>query len=142
MRNGRVFGEILAKYKRAWEKRNPDLAMELFTSDATYREDPFDSGPMRGLREIRDYWAEVPKFQKSIRFNYGPVFRLGSSKVWGTEWSARYTKVATGEKVRLRGVLFCELRGKNVRRFWEYWHIRGGKPSFRARVSKKRLRRT
>src|SRR3989304_1505550 len=81
MQDGRVFRRILVKYKRAWERRDPRLAMELFTPDATYREDPFDERPMRGLGEIRDYWARVP-------------------------------------------------------RFWEYWHVRGGKPSFRARTLK------
>lgn len=136
MGNGRVFSLILTKYKRAWETRDPDLAMELFTSDATYREDPFDKRSMRGLREIRDYWARVPKFQKNIRLTYGAVFRLGQSKVWGAEWSAHYTKLKTRERVRLRGVLFCELRGSKIRRFWEYWHIRGGKPSFRAKTAK------
>jgi hypothetical protein len=132
MRNGRVFNRILSKYKKAWEKRDPQLATELFTPDATYREDPFDKRPMRGIREIRDYWTKVPKFQRNIRFSHGPVFRVGRSRVWGTEWSASYTKVQTGERIRLRGVLFCELASRRVRRFWEYWHASGGKPSFRA----------
>ncbi len=136
MNQKNVCQRVLEKYKKAWETRSPDLAMELFTRDATYREDPFDPRPMRGLREIRDYWAEVPKFQKNISFTHGPVFQIGRSRVWGTEWSARYTKVQTGEKVKLKGVLFCELRGESIRRFWEYWHIRGGKPSFRAKNSK------
>ena len=82
------FEQILAKYKKAWETRDPDMAMELFTPDATYREDPFDRKPMRGLQQIHDYWAQVPKFQKNIRFSHGPTFRLGQSKVWGAEWSA------------------------------------------------------
>ena len=133
-----MFHRVLAKYKKAWETRDPNVALELFTSDATYREDPFDRKPMRGLGEIRDYWAEVPKFQKNISFSYGPVFRLVPSRVWGAEWSARYTKVKTGERIRLRGVLFCELRGPKVRRFWEYWHIRGGAPSFRAKASQEK----
>jgi len=127
-----MFSLILAKYKRAWEKRDPRLAMELFTPDATYREDPFDRRPMRGLREIEDYWAKVPRFQKNIRFTHGPVFRLGQSRLWGTEWSASYTKVQTGETIRLGGVMFCELRRDKIRRFREYWHVGGGEPSFRA----------
>ncbi len=131
-----IFQRVLADYKKAWETRDPDLAIRLFTPDATYQEDPFDTRPMRGLREIRDYWAEVPKFQKDISFTYGPVFRLGQSRVWGAEWFARYTMVKTGERVKLKGLLFCELRGERIRRFWEYWHIRGGKPSFRAKTSK------
>lgn len=135
MNRGIVFERILAKYKKAWEARDPDRAIRLFTPDATYHEDPFDTRPMRGLREIREYWAEVPKFQKNITFTYGPVFRLDQSSIWGAEWSARYTKVKTGERIKLKGVLFCELRREKIRRFWEYWHIRGGEPSFRPRPS-------
>lgn len=112
--------------------------MKLFAPGATYREDPFDSKPLAGLREIRDYWAAVPKYQKSISFNYGPTFHLADSKVWGSEWKATYTKIETRERIRLRGVLFCELSGQKIRRFWEYWHIRGGKPSFGASALKEK----
>ncbi len=135
MKGGNVFGRILTKYKKAWEKGDPDLAMELFTPDATYLGDPFDARPMRGLPEIRDYWSQVPKFQKDVQFSRGPIFRLGQSRVWGVEWSARYVKVKTRERVKLKGVLFCELGGERIRRFWEYWHVRGGEPSFRAKTS-------
>ncbi len=130
-----VFERILAKYKKAWETRDPDMAIELFSPGATYREDPFDRKPVRGLQQIRNYWAQVPKFQKNIRFFYGPVFRLGQSRVWGVEWSARYIKVKTSERIKLKGVLFCELQGHKIRSFWEYWHVKGGEPSFRAKSS-------
>ena len=48
-----IFQRVLTEYKKAWETRDPDLAIRLFTPDATYQEDPFDTRPMRGLREIR-----------------------------------------------------------------------------------------
>jgi hypothetical protein len=35
--------EFLIKYKEAWETRNADLAVGLFTRDAEYRQDPFGS---------------------------------------------------------------------------------------------------
>lgn len=127
---GTIFREILDKYKDAWEKRDPDLAVTMFTPDASYREDPFDKRPMRGLSEIREYWAQVPRLQKSISFKHGPVFHLEGSSVWGAEWEARYTKIGSGKQNQLRGVLFCEMKGRRVRRFWEYWHIRGGNASF------------
>lgn len=136
MKRGKSFEQVLAKYKKAWETQDPDLAVKLFTPNSTHREDPFDSRPLRGLREIRDYWAMGQEFQKNVSFSHEQVFRIGRSRVWGAEWSARYTKVKTGERIRLRGVLFCELRQKKIRRFWEYWHIKGGEPSFRAKTSR------
>ncbi len=48
--------------------------LELFAPDARYREDPFGKKSMRGLSEIYDYWAAVPRLQKKIRFSHGPVF--------------------------------------------------------------------
>jgi hypothetical protein len=131
MKNGRVFESILVKYKRAWKGRDPRLAIELFTPDATYGEDPFDVRPMRGLREIEDYWAKVPRFQKNIRLTHGPVFRLGQPGFGGRNGPHAALRFQTRESIRLRGVMFCELRGDKIRRFWEYWHVRGGEPSFR-----------
>lgn len=131
----RVFEEILGKYKHAWESRDPGLAVQLFTPEATYRESPFDKRPLRGATEIGEYWAEVPKHQKEITFSYGLIFSSTDFGIWGAEWRARYTKIGTGEKISLKGVLFCELSERKIRRFWEYWHIKGGTPSFRANVA-------
>ncbi len=136
-----VFRELLAGYKEAWEEHDANLAVGMFTREATYLEDPFDKRPISGLREIRDYWAQVPRFQRNISFKHGPVFHLEGSRVWGAEWEARYTKVKTGERIRLRGVLFCELTGRRIRRFWEYWHIRGGGSSFSASSISRRPKR-
>ncbi len=128
-----LFEKILSQYKAAWENRDPDLAVKLFTANATYREDPFDTRPLRGRRAIYAYWSQVPKYQRNISFAYGPVFQLQGSNVWGAEWVAKYTKVGSGERIRLRGVLFCRLSGGKISGFWEYWHTRGGVPSFSAR---------
>lgn len=115
--------------KSAWEEGNPDLIKKIFTQNATYRVDPFTKKLIRGLRAITEYWAQVPKYQRNVRFVYGPVFHMGDSR-WGAEWKASYTKIETRGRIQLRGVLFCELKGDKISSFWEYWHIRGGKPSF------------
>ncbi len=77
---GALFRELLARYKEAWEERDANLAIGMFTRDATYLEDPFDKRPISGLREIRDYWAQVPRFQRNISFKHGPVFHLEGSR--------------------------------------------------------------
>ncbi len=131
-RTSSLFEKILSQYKTAWEKRDPDLAVELFTANATYQEDPFHSRPLRGRKEIYAYWAEVPRYQRNISFTYGPIFQLVGSNVWGAEWAAKYTKARSGGRMRLKGVLFCRLSGGKISAFWEYWHHRGGAPSFSA----------
>lgn len=132
-RTSTLFKKILSQYKTAWEKRDPDLAVKLFTANATYQEDPFDTRPLRGRREIQAYWAQVPKYQRNISFTYRPVFQLVGSNVWGAEWAAKYTKVKSGETIKLKGVLFCHLSGGKISAFWEYWSHRGGTPYFKAK---------
>ena len=40
--------DLFARFKRAWEGRDPDAMLELFSKDAEYRIDPFME-PMTGL---------------------------------------------------------------------------------------------
>ena len=128
----RAFRKILATYKKAWEQRNPILARQLFTKDATYCEDPFDERPARGHKEIQRYWEEAVAKQRNITFTYEDLYASGDREVWAAEWTAHYTKTETGEKNVLKGVLFCRLTkdGKRVKEFWEYWHLKAGTPSF------------
>lgn len=128
----KAFRRILDTYKRAWEQRNPSLATQLFTRDATYYEDPFDDKPARGHSDIRRYWEEAVAKQRDIEFTYQTLYTNEDHSVWGAEWTASYTKVETGERNELKGVLFCQLTRdkRKIKNFWEYWHLRGGAPSF------------
>lgn len=126
------FRIILDTYKRAWEGQKPSLVLKLFVKNAIYQEDPFDERPARGHAEIQRYWQEGASKQRDIKFTYRNLVSNNDGSVWGAEWTAEYTKRQTGERNELRGVLFCQLAkdGKKIKKFWEYWHFRGGEPSF------------
>ena len=63
----------LNEYGRAWVDGDPDRVVTLFSNTATYRETPFDE-PMRGRREIREYWQNgAADAQENVEF---------ASQVW------------------------------------------------------------
>lgn len=112
--------DLLDAYKRAWETRDPELAVELFTPDAEYREDPF-AEPMRGSNAIRAYWNEAAVSQIHVEFDAERIWVSGNTVL--ASWHAAYTFRSTAERVRLRGFMTLELvDGGKVERFREWWH--------------------
>ena len=65
---------FLAKFKKAWETRDADLAAGLFTRDAQYKQDPF-SEAIVGREAIHDYWAGATGRQDDIHFTVGAVIQ-------------------------------------------------------------------
>jgi uncharacterized protein (TIGR02246 family) len=110
---------ILETYKRAWETRDPELVLTVFTEDATYQEDPFDA-PMKGHDRIRDYWVNATAPHRDVRFEWQRVCAAGDLHV--VEWKADFTR--SQRRVTLRGVMLLELRGARIARLREYWHRR------------------
>ena len=109
---------FLAKYKKAWETRNPDLAAGLFTRDAQYQQDPFGEAVV-GREAIHDYWAGATGRQEEIHFNVGAFVRSGY--LLAAEWTCTYQDRSSGEKMELAGMFLADFYGKQVRRFREYW---------------------
>src|ERR687897_234234 len=60
----------LARHCRAWIERDADAASQLFTEDATYREQPFQA-PFVGRAAIGDYWSKVTASQRDVELRYG-----------------------------------------------------------------------
>jgi len=98
--------DMLARYKRAWERRDPDAMLELFAADAEVRLDPFEPELM-GAIAIRAHWNEVAAGQAHVEFD--------AERVWVVErtvlssWHAAYTRRSTAERVRARGFMTLEL---------------------------------
>jgi len=92
--------DLLEKYKRAWEKRSPDMALELYSRDAELRIDPFDE-PATGLNAIRELWNEVAATQDHVEFD--------AERIWVVErtvlasWHVAFTRSSTSERIRIRG---------------------------------------
>jgi len=116
-----VLARIFETYKRAWETRDADLVLTIFTEDAIYHEDPFDR-PMAGHQAIRRYWKQATRDQRKIEFQWNPVCSAGNRHV--VDWKASYTLVDGSGRAELRGGMIVELHGDRIAHFREYWHRR------------------
>jgi len=110
---------IMETYRRAWETRDAELVVSLFTKDATYRQDPF-SKAFAGHAGIRRYWQEATGGHREVQFRWRPISTTGNLHV--VEWEAKFTRIRSRRRVELRGVMLVELRGERIFRFREYWH--------------------
>ena len=113
--------KFLATYKEAWETHNPELASQLFTRDAEYRADTF-SKPIVGREGICHYWHSASRGQEEIHFKVHSMFRTGYTLT--AEWSCLYRHRRTAERRELKGSLFAEFYGAQVRNFRAYWERR------------------
>jgi ketosteroid isomerase-like protein len=65
-----AYTDWLGRYRRAWIEKDAEAASQLFTEDASYREQPFQPAFV-GRAAIRDYWARVTASQISVELRYG-----------------------------------------------------------------------
>lgn len=116
-----AFEHWLDGYGRAWETRDPDAAVELFSEDALYEETPL-SEPMRGRDAIHEYWSGVPHAQENVDFEHEIVTLTGNTGI--ALWRASYDPLPSGgERVAIDGVLFASFdEHGRCSRFREWWH--------------------
>jgi len=98
--------DLFARYQHAWETRDPDAMLELFSEDAEYRIDPFMQ-PLVGSNAIRRHWNEVAASQDHIEFDAERVWVSGNT-VLGS-WHVALTRIVSAERVRVRGFSTMEL---------------------------------
>jgi ketosteroid isomerase-like protein len=117
----------LAAYERAWEERDSELVVSLFTPDALYQESRFIA-PFVGHEGIRRYWdADVVHRQRDIAFAF---------TLWGVDadiayahWTSAFTDMKKdGARRRLDGVFRLTFSarapgGLLCRRLDEWWDI-------------------
>lgn len=113
-----VLARLMSAYGRAWETRDAELVVSLFTEDATYHESPFNE-PIRGHDGIRRYWQQATGPHRDVRFRWSPVF--SSEGLHVMEWSSEYTRADSGRRFELRGVMILGLRGERIAHLREYW---------------------
>ena len=115
----------MASYGRAWETRDPDLVLTLFTEDATYQESPF-SAPMAGHKAIRDYWEQATGPHRDIHFHWEDLGASG--RLHFIEWTCSFTRPDVNGRIELRGIMLIELRDERIFRFREYWVRQQNRP--------------
>ncbi|HKQ60753.1 MAG TPA: nuclear transport factor 2 family protein [Candidatus Polarisedimenticolaceae bacterium] len=110
----------LRAYGFAWEQRDPDAVAPLFTPDVEYRETPFTE-PLRGLAELREYWAANTSIQTEVRFSHELVVLQQERAV--VRWTANYTRLPSRVRAKLDGLFLLEFAADGrCRRLEEWWH--------------------
>ncbi len=94
---------------------------DVFLPEGTFKPGPFEAA-CKGRAAILEYWGDVPEAQADVSFRYGEVFAVGP---WfATEFRCTYTRRRTGERVDVRGALFCETGEGKISEMRMYWERR------------------
>jgi ketosteroid isomerase-like protein len=113
--------DVLARFKRARERRDPDLMLELCSEDVEYRVDPFEP-PLRGALAVREHWNRLAEEQMRVDFDAERIWVAGRTVL--ASWHGAFTRRVSGVRVRMRGFSTMELddAGLVMRlREWPAW---------------------
>jgi ketosteroid isomerase-like protein len=116
--------EWVEEYARAWEEKDAEAVVALFTEDAEYRSGPFREPPNVGSDGIRAYWTRACSAQQDTRVRMGTPLVAGDRVV--VEWWA--TMRADGEEITLPGCLLLRFAPDGrCQALREYWHVEPGR---------------
>ena len=119
MSKKQLYEELIEAIASGWEKGDEKKIADAFTEAGIFYPAPFD-GPLRGRDAIRGYWKDVPREQAEISFKSGEIFIAGP---WfATEFRCTFRRRRTGERMDVRGSLFCETEGELLSEVRMYWH--------------------
>jgi hypothetical protein len=115
-----TFEGWLDAYKRAWEEKDPESAADLFTTDATYQETPFEA-PVRGREGIRDYWFDTTRYQEGIEFSSEVLATTETDGI--AHWHCGFTRQTSDSVMELDGIFLVKLDADGkCTEFREWWH--------------------
>jgi ketosteroid isomerase-like protein len=123
--------DLMERYKRAWEERDPDKAMALYRDDAEMRMDPFEE-PLHGANALRAFWNDVAATQANVEFDSERVWVVAQTVL--TSWHAAYTVRSNGDRLRIRGFATFELDDAGLiqrQRQWALWRNVGRDSTFK-----------
>ena len=98
--------DLLARVKRARERRDVDAAVALFRPDAEYRHDPFEPA-LSGELAIRSWWTTLAETETHVEFDAERVWVTGSTVL--ASWHGAATRQQDAARVRSRGFMTLEL---------------------------------
>lgn len=112
----------LKAYRRAWEMRDPEGVVELFSEDATYRETPFVE-PLRGRPAIKKYWANtVQSRQEQVKFGFEILAVFEETGI--ARWWASFVRIGSERQVRLDGIFLLTFDAQNLCRSLREWWVK------------------
>jgi hypothetical protein len=112
--------DLFARLKRAWEARDPDRFVELFSAEVEARLDPFEP-PLSGANELRAHWNAFAAERVHAEFDAERVWVVGRT-VLGS-FHAASTSRSSGEKERVRGFMILELDDEGLVTRLRQWSI-------------------
>ena len=112
-------GELLERYKQAWETFDGDAWVDLFSEDAEYHEGPFGD-PLIGHNALRAFLLRDAETQRDVDFTVERHWVSGSTVLaaWHVSWTGR----ADGQLVRLAGFMTADVAADGrISRLHEWW---------------------
>ena len=109
---------LIEIYGRAWETRDPDLIVTIFSDDATYN-DPKE--PLNiGRDAIRAYWiSKVIGEQDDIHFHLRNVWVDGETVI--AEWDAEFVDTKRNLQINMTEVAIFATKDKKFSSLREYY---------------------
>jgi ketosteroid isomerase-like protein len=115
-------GDLLDRYRRAWETFDGDAWTNLFTEDAEYHRDPFEP-PMVGSNTLRAYLLQMAGSQDQVEMTVERHWVVGATVL--AAWHASYVSVPSRARVRLAGFMTLDVSDEGrISRLREWWHRR------------------
>lgn len=110
--------KLIEIYGRAWETKDPDLIISIFTKDATYW-DPHE--PMNeGTEAIRKYWInKVIGEQDNIHFSLKNLWLDGETVI--AEWDAAFTDIKRNLQIDMTEIAIFGIREGKFSSLREYY---------------------
>lgn len=111
--------DIIRKYGKAWENKDPEAVLKIFTRNGRYHEYVLKK-PYAGHSGIRSYWQRnVVENQFNIRFRLLKLYTAGNTAI--AECDARFYEKRRRIKIHMRLLLILEMSGKKISYLREYW---------------------
>ena len=115
-------GDLLERYRVAWETFDGDAWVDLFAEEAEYHEDPFEP-PLVGHNALRAYLLEAAESQDQVEMTVERHWVVGPTVL--AVWHASFVRRSSRARVRMAGFMTLEIDDDGrVRRFREWWHRR------------------
>jgi ketosteroid isomerase-like protein len=114
-------GDLLERYRQAWETFDGDAWVALFTDDIEYREDPFEP-PLVGSNAVRAYLLDAAERQEQVAFTVERHWVVDPTVL--VAWHASYIQRSDQARIELAGFMTLELRDGRIARLREWYHRR------------------